>query len=290
MLSIFQDDLPNLKCFSLTCYDSTRGYDHQVLPLLRQMTHLEKLTLYLHLLDGSTFIAGTDLDNEIVIHMPRLHSFTFYIVSQNAIADTAIRVSEDDIQQTFTNTQHRQVACMVDYYDPHKMICRVFSLPFKFYRLDCIGNNIPNIVFNSVTHLKLWDKYAFKHEFFIRLTRAFPFLKNLSIWNIKPPFLEIPGYDIWHKDWCSIVEYSHLISLDIERANIDYVEHFLNEAKVYLPRLTELKIAYNVLKLVTKNFTRDETRRSCTRVKRLTVQGPIVYPENVYHYFPFWSR
>jgi hypothetical protein len=70
---------------------------------------------------------------------------------------------------------------MVDYYDPYKMICRVFSLPFKFHRLAHIGNNIPNIVFNSVTHLRLWDKNAFKHEFFIRLARAFPFLQNLSI-------------------------------------------------------------------------------------------------------------
>jgi hypothetical protein len=116
---------------------------------------------------------------------------------------------------------------MVDYYDPYKMICRVFSLPFKFHRLEHIGNNIPNIIFNSVTHLKLWDKNAFKHEFFIRLARAFPFLQNLSIWNIKPAFLEIPEYHLRHKDWCSIIEYPHLISLDIECVNLTYVEYLL---------------------------------------------------------------
>ena len=184
---IFQDDLPNLKCFSLTCYNRTREYDNQIVPLLRRMSHLEELTLYIHILGGSTFISGTHLDNEILIHMPRLHTFTFYIASENVIADPAIRISNSDIERTFTNIKHRQVACMVDYFDPCKMICRVFSLPFKFHRLEDIGNNIPNIVFNSVTHLKLWDKDEFKHEFFVRLARAFPFLKSLSINNIRPP-------------------------------------------------------------------------------------------------------
>jgi hypothetical protein len=141
------------------------------------------------------------------------------MASENDIAYPAIRVSKSDIERTFTNIKQRQVACMVDYYDPYKMICRVFSLPFKLHRLAHIGNNIPNIVFNSVTHLRLWDKNAFKHEIFIRLARAFPFLQNLSIWNIKRAFLEIPEYHLRHKDWCSIIEYPHLISLDIECVN-----------------------------------------------------------------------
>ena len=45
MLSIFQDDLPNLKCFSLTCYFGTREYENLIIPLLRRMTYLEELTL-----------------------------------------------------------------------------------------------------------------------------------------------------------------------------------------------------------------------------------------------------
>jgi hypothetical protein len=251
------------------------------------MSHLEELILYICIFGGSLFISGTHLDNEILIHMPQLHTFTFYFASENVITDPAvIRISNSDIQRTFTNIEHRQMACMVDYFDPYKMICRVFSLPFKFDRLRHIGHNIPNIVFNSVTHLKLWDKDAFKHEFFIRLARTFPFLQNLSIWNITSPFLEIPQYHLRHKDWCSIVEYRHLISLDIECVNIYYVEHLLNETKTHLPRLTELKINYEALKMVTKNFTRDEMRRNCARVKRLIAERPIVYPSGVYCYFP----
>jgi hypothetical protein len=68
LFSIIQDSLPNLKCFSLTSYRGTRGYDILVVPLLRRMLNLEELTLYLHILGGSIFISGSDLDNEILVH------------------------------------------------------------------------------------------------------------------------------------------------------------------------------------------------------------------------------
>ena len=202
------------------------------------------------------------------------------------IVDPAIRLSANDIERTFTNIKHQQVACMVDYFDPFYMIYRVFSLPTKFNRLEHIANNIPNIVFNSVTHLKLWDKNAFKHEFFVRLARAFPFLKNLSISNIQPPFWNLMNPHLRDKDWCSIIEYPHLISLDMKHVDPYYVEHFLNETKTHLPCLTKLKVTYDDLKMVTENFTRDEMRRNCGRVKQLIVERPIVYSENIYRYFP----
>jgi len=98
--------------------------------------------------------------------------------------------------------------------------------------------------------------------------------------------LEIPEYHLRHKDWYSIIEYRHLISLDIEGVNSYYVEHFLNGTKTHLPRLTELIISYENLKMVTENFTRDEMRRNCARVKRLIAERPIVYSKDVYSYFP----
>ena len=250
------------------------------------MTHLEELTIHLYICGGPTFISGTHLDNEILIYMPQLHTFTFYIDCQNAVGgNTDICVSTDDIKKTFTDIEHRQVDCMVDYYESMKIICRVFSLPFKFHRLERIGNNIPNIVFNSVTHLKLWDKNAFKHEFFVRLARAFPFVKNLSIWNIKPAYLEIPEFHLRDKDWCSLVEYPHLISLDIDSVHFSYAEHFLNETDTHLPRLTELKIGYEALKMVTKDFTNNKMRRNCAKVKQLIIDKQIVHPKNFYCYF-----
>jgi hypothetical protein len=146
---------------------------------------------------------------------------------------------------------------MVDYFYPNTMICRVFSLPFKFHLLEDITNNIPNIVFNSVTHLKLQDKNPFKHEFFVRLACAFPSLKNLSISNIQPPFLRFHEHHLLEKDWCSIIEYPHLVSLDVEEADTYYFEHFFNATKLHLPRLTELVTHHDDLKMVTRNFTSD---------------------------------
>jgi hypothetical protein len=249
------------------------------------MSCLEELTLYIHILDGSTFISGTHLDNEILIHMPRLHTFTFYFASEKDIVDPSIRISTSDIERTFTNIKHRQMASMVDYRHAKRLICRVFSLPFKFDRLVNITNNLPDIIFNSVTHLSLRDKYPFNYEFFIRLVRAFPFLKHLSINTILSPHWRC-HVDHRNKDWCSIVEYPLLISLDIESANDYYAEHFLNETKTHLPRLTELKIRYEDLEMVTKNFTRNETRRNCAKVKRLIAEHYMAYPKDVYHYFP----
>ncbi|CAF4647541.1 unnamed protein product [Rotaria sp. Silwood2] len=286
MLSFFQDDLPNLKCFSLTCDKLTLDYDITVLPLLRRMSYLEELTFFLHISDGSTFISGTHLDNEILVHMRQLRAFIFYIDSLYRIVDSTVRISADDIQRTFTNIKYRQVACMVDYFNLHSMVYRIYSLPTKFNRLEGIINNIPNIVFNSVTHLKLQDEHSFKHEFFVRLARAFPFLKNLSISNIRSPFWRFDERYLRDKDWCSIIEYSHHIYLDVKHANPYYIEHFLNETKTQLPCLTKLKVNYGDLKQVTGNFSRDEMQRNCGRVKRLIVERSLVYPEYVYRYFP----
>jgi hypothetical protein len=240
------------------------------------MPHLEELTLYIHIRNGSIFITGSHLDNEILIHMPQLRTFTFHIASETVINDSSIRVSTDDIRRTFTNTKTSQIFCTVDYFADLNIICRVFSIPFKFHRLKKITNNIPDLIFHSVIHLKLWDKHPFKHEFFIRLARAFPSLQYLTMWNIQSPCWKFDKFQHLKNDWPSIVEYPHLISIDIRCAHTYYVEHCL----------TELKVEYNDLQKVTMNFTRPETRRNCARVKRLLDEDLTVYSEDVYRYFP----
>ncbi|CAF3537285.1 unnamed protein product [Rotaria socialis] len=283
------NDLPGLKSFSLICYDSTEGYANLVIPLLRRMSNLEELNLYIHILYGPIFVSGADLHNEILIHMSQLHKFTFYIASETIITDSTIRISESNIEKTFENGKYQQVIRMVDYFDSNTLICRAFTLPFNFHRLEHIGNNIPNIIFNSVTYLKLCDANPFKHEFFVRLAKAFPFLKSLSIDNLCPPFLKAKEPYHRDKDWCSLVQYPYLISLDIHHAAVNYVEHFLSEREIYLPRLTELKVFYEDLAIVTHNFTRDETRRNCAQVKKLIIEHCTFYPEALYAYFPLLS-
>ncbi|CAF3416395.1 unnamed protein product [Rotaria socialis] len=192
LISRNMDELHSLKYFSLTCYEYFYNYDDVVVPLLRRMTHLEKLTLYLRVRNRSSFVNGTHLHNEILVHMPQLHTFIFYISTENNINESVHRISNDDIQQTFTHTRYAR----------------------------------------------------------------------------------------------TVIEYSHLISLDITSVYLDYVAQFLLETKAHLPRLTELKVSYDQLKMVTMNFTRDATRRNCSKVKRLIVEESTVFSKDVYQYFP----
>ncbi len=84
--------------------------------LLRRMSNLEKLSLYICIENRSTFVDGIHIHNEILIHMARLHTFTFYISTENDINDSTIRLSNNDIEKTFTNRNNQQVACTVNYF------------------------------------------------------------------------------------------------------------------------------------------------------------------------------
>jgi hypothetical protein len=78
--------------------NTTLHYDQLVLPLLRRMTHLEKLSLYLRIGFRDTFIDGKNLSNEILVYMPQLNEFIFYISTESVINST--HPKSPDIQQT----------------------------------------------------------------------------------------------------------------------------------------------------------------------------------------------
>jgi hypothetical protein len=264
-------------------------YDELVVPFLRRMTRLEKLTLYLRVLSRSEFIDGTHLHNEILVHMPQLHTFTFYISTENLIFSSLARKSDEDVQRTFTNVRYGQTACITDYFNGGcKGICHVYSIPLAFTRLEKITTHFPIIVFDTVTYLSAYDMIPMEHEFFMRISRAFPLLKYFSLENERSQTSCGEEWKSNENSSYSVIEYPHLISLDVVSANIDYVAQFLLETKTHLPRLTELKVNYQQLKTVTMNFTRDETRRNCSKVNRLFVTGPRVFSEDVYvhQYFP----
>ena len=275
-----------MKCFSLTSYKVINDYDDIIVPVFRRMSYLEKLTLYLRIYNRSEFVSGKHLQNEILVHMPQLHTFIYYISTENDIDESVHRISHLDIQQTFTNIRYGQMACILDYFNTFQAVCHVFSIPFTFTRLEKIGNQFPPIVFNYVTHVYAFDVVPFKHEFFIRIHQAFPLLKYFSMTNLMKQSWAVDQIEWDNNLLDSVIEYSHLTLLDIKHVNIDYVEQFLLETKAYLPCLTDLKVNYNQLKTVTMNFTRDATRRNCANVKRLIVQGSKKLSKDVYEYFP----
>ncbi|CAF1039382.1 unnamed protein product [Adineta ricciae] len=234
-----------MTCFSLKCDSQINLNDTNFLPLFRRMSNLEKLTLYLRIKDQDRFADGTLLQNEILVHMPHLHSFIFYICTYINTDGLQNQLSSEDIQRTFTNIgQH--VVSMINHSSCETITCSVFSIPFTFDRLHDIGHMIPNTRFNYVTYLVVRDVIPFNRKFFIQVARAFPLLMTCRIFNRESQscqFTDSQSYEI--------AEYPYLTYLDILCGNIDYLEQFLNETKTYVPCLTKLRVVYNNLRIVT---------------------------------------
>ena len=266
-----------MKCFSLIteCFLSDT-HDIPILSLLRRMSNLEELNLYMTIRNRTTYIDGTYIHNEILVHKPRLHIFNFCFYTESRIK----RLSEYDIQKTLSNIKNRQTTCIVNY-QSNMGICHVFSLPYKFEEIAGLGSRFPNIIFNHVTRLWLEDNIPFEHEFFHRIAWSFPLLERLDVSNIEPQS------SMFNEENSSVVKYPRLISLRLVNVCIDYLDQFLNETKAYLPRLTELETNYDDLKLVTEYFTRDATRVHCVKIKELNLgHAKIEYSKNFSVYFP----
>jgi hypothetical protein len=251
------------------------------------MACLVKLTLYLRTKSRTGFIDGSHLQKEILLYMPQLHSFIFYISTYHNTADLFPFVLGQDIQQLVINNRYQRMATVINYIGIDKAVCHIFSLPFRFDRLEDIGNIFPSTVFSYVTYLLVHDIIPFNHEFFIEVARSFPLLMHFCLMNTKQQSTcnnNTDSSDDRQAD--SIAKYPHLISLSLRFGNDDYVNEFLDERKAYVPCLTELTVVYNDLRIATKNFRREETRRSCAKIKRLIILGTWVHPKEFYVYFP----
>ncbi|CAF2858662.1 unnamed protein product [Rotaria sp. Silwood2] len=90
------------------------------------MTYLEKLALYVYVKDRFTFVDGTHLRKEIIMHISQLHTFIFYINTEILIDQSVLRLSDDDIKQTFKNIGYYQISCIVNYYCSFKAMCHGF--------------------------------------------------------------------------------------------------------------------------------------------------------------------
>ncbi|CAF2823316.1 unnamed protein product [Rotaria sp. Silwood2] len=230
IIHMIDDNLPHLKCFSLICYEKTDAYDNRVLPLLHRMTYLEKLTLYLRLHGRNIFVDGTHLHREILMHMSQLHAFIFYISTEIEINDSIDRLSDNDIQQTFTNIGYYRIACAVNYYRKSKAICHIFSLPFIFDRLIKICSHFPAVIYEHVTELTILDDILFNYEFIVRIRKAFPSLDDLTIIILQPPSDEFGQDELRENQSSAIMKYLHLSGLTTLYRSDDYLrENFTRD-------------------------------------------------------------
>ncbi|CAF1560509.1 unnamed protein product [Rotaria sp. Silwood1] len=255
-----KNELPNLKCFSLHCSKETYVYDETIISLLHRMSNLE--TLDLHLIVGRKirFIDGNDLKKNIINHMIKLKKFTFNICSNIICLHNQIDlISNEYIENTFRDFKNYQIISSIDYFSKaEKGQCLIYTYPYNLKYYNNITNLFQDGLFKYVSEISLYDEHPFEHEFFLRITQSFPFMKKLSLINEKPQMNKNQNL--------SIIEYPHLIKLVLIEAHEDYIEQFLLDTKSSLSHNVQLFAEYWSLLKVTHNFRRDTTRINCSKV------------------------
>jgi hypothetical protein len=204
------------------------------------------------------------LKNQIVNHMSRLNQFTFDIHSIMKMNNEIIFPSKEDIQKTFKDFQYAQVMSYIDHFrDKNEYQCHVYTYPSQMIYYQFLSNQFPGGYYPYVRVLSLYDEYPFEHQFFLQLVQSFPLIEKLTISNQERQRQR-------HKQFSkSIVEYSHLIDLDIRNVHEDYVEQFLCDTKTSFRKSIRLHIIGDTLLRVTKNLTRKDTRINCAKVDNL---------------------
>ncbi|CAF3412615.1 unnamed protein product [Rotaria sp. Silwood1] len=286
---INQGDLPNLKCFSLSCYLATSYYNALILPLLYRMSNLEQLGLYIEVTINTAFIDGNHLKRDIINRMSRLKQFTFYIHSFMINCNQLDFPSTEDIQRTFIDFPNNNIISYVDYFPEAKESqCHIYSYPSFMPYYDNITNNFPGGLYKYVRAISLFDEYPFEHEFFLQIQKSFPFIEELSVINYKSQN-EKQSYE--SNNDCqnlSLIEYSFLNELAIVKGHDDYIEQFLFNTKTYLQNNVLLHINYESLQRVTHNFTRENTRINCAKINKLQLYGEATCPNSsLQEYFPY---
>ncbi|CAF4766952.1 unnamed protein product [Rotaria sp. Silwood2] len=83
-----------------------------------------------------------------------------------------------------------------------------------------------------------------------------------------------------------IIEYPHLIILDLTEAHLDYIELFLLDTKMRVSNNISLIVIYQALRNVTEKFTKNSTRINGEKLHRLSLLGKYRIPKYVKEYFP----
>ncbi|CAM4801113.1 unnamed protein product [Rotaria magnacalcarata] len=247
-----KENLPNLKYFSLYSNVETSAYDELLVLLLNRMFNLEELSLHVKICDKNTFVDGNDLKKNILNNMSRLQKLQFYIRSTTGVLNRINIPSNEDIQYTFKDFHNNHIISYVDYFtDTQRGQCHIYSYPYTLNEYYKITNNFPGGLYKCVTKISLYDERPFEYEFFLRIAQSFPYLKKLIIENMKPQNGKQKSDDNQN---LPIIEYPHLITLDLTKSHLDYIELFLFDTKIRLPNNISVVAIYQARRRVTKKF------------------------------------
>ncbi|CAF4365582.1 unnamed protein product, partial [Rotaria sp. Silwood2] len=266
----YTEKLPTLKSFWLHCNMTIFVYDELVLPFLHRMSNLEKLDLSINVGERKTLFDGNDFKMNIINHMPQLNKFTFNICSLSNFYNEINLPSNEDIQKTFSDFYDKQIIYWADYFPKQKRgYCHIYSYPYKLKYYNKITNNFPGGIFKYVREILLYDERPFEHEFFLRIQKSFPFIEELTVHNHKRQINKQFRKSMNENQDLSIIKYPYLKQLDLIDTCIDYYEQFLFDTKMDLPFGVRVLMNNELVKKVTRNFTRNRTRNNCAKIKIL---------------------
>ncbi|CAF1288616.1 unnamed protein product [Adineta steineri] len=285
--------LPKLKHFSLTSFDMIHDYDKYIIPLLHRMINLEELILFLTVIrTDSSFIDGTELYDQVLVHMSHLNKFIFSINTDVFIENNEMDVPlSEDIQNSFIGKEYGQVRSYV-HFEPKKptnqnidfeeakavVKSHIYSLPYQFKSFLHLNSSFQGGMFVNVRCLTMTDSFPFEHEFFKIISDSFPLVKNLTISNLEPQ------KNKQHPS--TLISFPHLNLLNFINAHDDYAQQFLVDANTHLPCLLDLCILYESLEIATNNFTNGATRLYCSKLKGLHMDKPFVRRKHFDEHFP----
>ena len=246
------------------------------------MPNLEKLFLSL-IIDNKQFLDGNRLNNDLVNHLLKLNQLTFNIFSRIYDYKQTDARSNEEIQRTFQIFSNQQIISCVDYFPEENFCqCHYYSYPYTMTNYQNITNNFPGGFFPCVREISLFDERPFEHEFFLRLSKAFPFLRKLKIKNLKAQNeTSLVCQDL------RIIEYSSMTELCLIEVHDDYIEQFLIESKAFFPNCLSVTVRLHSLERITNYFTRDQTRLNATKIEHLVVASrEHEFSEAFAEYFP----
>jgi len=153
------------------------------------MSNLEQLNLYFAMFGRKTFIEGNNLKN-IINYLPQLNKFMFNVRSSIPVEYQINLPSNEDIQYTFKDFKNNQ-SISIDYFPEAKDVqCHIYSHPYIWKDYKNITNSFSGGLFKCVREVLLFDERPFDHEFFLRITQSFPFLKKIT-YNFHPKSVDI---------------------------------------------------------------------------------------------------
>ena len=252
------------------------------------MSRLEQLTLSLIVDDQTSFIDGTHLVNNIVNKMSNLHTFIVNIITEYITIDEELVPTPDDVERPLVQRGYH-VNCYIDYDSGFGMgRCHIYTVPFTLDCMHIYSSKFHGGIFMTVRYLHLKDIFhPFEHDFFARISQAFPLLYKLTILNRSKQGKQLTHKSDEHEPTSSIIEFSHLMILNVTISHTDYAKQFLFDFNTRLPCLNRLQIKYGDLMMVTENFTKNAARANCSKVQHLICDSkPMTYPEHFYLYFP----